>query len=122
MLGLLALDPERVTRFVTAILSCLGGYLAGFVLAGVCAYFLDRWLTRGRSPKGMHSAARHIGGIAGRGADRAHGLRGIRGRRGCGWHRDDWHHRGRAMAAPEADPRRRRPRSRKPPPSVAPAR
>ena len=65
MLGLLALDPDRIARLVTALLAVLGGYLAGFVLAGVCAHFLDRWLTGGKSMNGLHTAARHVGGIAG---------------------------------------------------------
>lgn len=65
MLGLLALDPERIARFVTAILSILGGYLAGFTVVGVAAYFLDRWLAGGKTPAGLHKVLRYVGGVAG---------------------------------------------------------
>lgn len=65
LVALFTVNPERVTALVTNILAVGGGYLAGFVGVGVTAYFLDRRLTGGKSPEGMHKVVRQIGGVIG---------------------------------------------------------
>ncbi len=61
----MTVSPERVTALVTNILAVGGGFLAGFILVGVAAYFADRRLTGGKTPAGFHSVLKRIGGVLG---------------------------------------------------------
>ena len=63
--AVLGFNPDRVAAMVVNALAVGGGFLAGFVLAGVAAHFLDKWLAAGRSPAGLHKALRYLGGICG---------------------------------------------------------
>ena len=65
MLAFLTVNPERVAALVTNILAVGGGFLAGFVLVGVAAYFADRRLTGGKTPAGFHTVLKRIGGVVG---------------------------------------------------------
>jgi len=63
--AVLGFNPDRVAAMVVNALAVGGGFLAGFVLSGVAAYFLDKWLAAGQSPAGLHKALRYLGGICG---------------------------------------------------------
>ena len=63
--AVLGFDPDHVARLSMNALAVGGGFLAGYAVTGVAAYFLDRRLTGGKSPDGMHKALRMLGGIAG---------------------------------------------------------
>ncbi len=65
LLAFLFVNPEHVTALLMNFLAVGGGFLAGFVLMGLAAYFLDRWLTGGKSPDGLHKVLRMIGGVCG---------------------------------------------------------
>lgn len=65
MLAFLSINPDRVAQLFTGLLAVAGGYVLGYVLIGVAAHFFDRRLTGGKSPGGMHKAARHVGGVVG---------------------------------------------------------
>jgi hypothetical protein len=57
-------DTDRVVRFALNLLAVGGGFLVGHVLTGVIAWALDRWVTGGKTPHGVHRVARIIGGVA----------------------------------------------------------
>src|SRR5918995_1979240 len=57
-------DTDRVVRFGLNLLAVGGGFLIGHVLTGVIAWALDRWITGGKTPQGVHRVARVFGGIA----------------------------------------------------------
>lgn len=65
LLAFLFVNPEHVTALLMNFLAVGGGFLAGFVLMGLAAYFVDRWLTGGKSPVGLHKVLRMIGGVCG---------------------------------------------------------
>lgn len=65
LLAFLFVNPEHVTALLLNFLAVGGGFLAGFVLMGLAAYFVDRWLTGGKSPDGLHKVLRMIGGVCG---------------------------------------------------------
>jgi hypothetical protein len=57
-------DTDRVVRFALNLLAVGGGFLVGHVLTGVIAWALDRWITGGKTPQGVHRVARTVGGVA----------------------------------------------------------
>ncbi len=57
-------DTDRVVQFGLNLLAVGGGFLVGHVLTGVVAWALDRWITGGKTPHGVHRVARVIGGVA----------------------------------------------------------
>jgi len=57
-------DTDRVVRFALNLLAVGGGFLVGHVLTGVIAWALDRWITGGKTPQGVHRVARMVGGAA----------------------------------------------------------
>jgi hypothetical protein len=57
-------DTERVVQFALNLLAVGGGFLVGHVLTGVIAWALDRWITGGKTPDGVHRVARVFGGAA----------------------------------------------------------
>jgi len=63
MLAIIGVDSERVTAMLVNGLAVLGGFLAGFVVFGVLAWFLDRWLTGGKAPVQLKKGCRVVGGI-----------------------------------------------------------
>lgn len=63
--AILGFDPDRIAAMAMNALAVGGGFLAGYLLATLAAYFLDRWLTGGKSPVGLHKTVRAIGGVCG---------------------------------------------------------
>ncbi len=63
--AVLGFNPDHVAALAMNALAVGGGFLAGYAVTGVAAYFLDRRLTGGKSPEGMHKALRMLGGVAG---------------------------------------------------------
>jgi hypothetical protein len=61
----LQVNPDRIAAVVVNLLAVAGGFLAGMILFGVAAYFVDKKLTGGKSPGAMHMAARWVGGLIG---------------------------------------------------------
>lgn len=61
----LGFHPDRIAAMVVNALAVGGGFLAGFVLTGIAAHYLDKWLARGQSPAGLHRAVRYVGGVCG---------------------------------------------------------
>lgn len=57
-------ETDRVVRFALNLLAVGGGFLIGHVLTGVIVWALDRWITGGKTPQGVHRVARTFGGIA----------------------------------------------------------
>ena len=62
--ALQAFDTDRIVRFGMNLLAVGGGFLVGHVLTGVIAWALDRWITGGKTPQGVHRVARMFGGAA----------------------------------------------------------
>ncbi len=63
--ALLGFNPDRIAAMAMNALAVGGGFLAGYVLTALAAYFLDRWLTGSKSPAGLHKTVRAIGGVCG---------------------------------------------------------
>ena len=63
--AVLGFNPDHVAHLAMNALAVGGGFLAGYAVTAVGTYFLDRRLTGGKSPEGMHKALRMLGGIAG---------------------------------------------------------
>ena len=63
--AVMGFNPDHVAHLALNALAVGGGFLAGYAAVGVAAYLLDRRLTGGKSPEGMHKALRMLGGIAG---------------------------------------------------------
>jgi hypothetical protein len=57
-------NAEQLTDFAMRLLAVGGGFLVGHVLSGVIAWALDRWITGGKTPQGVHRVARMFGGVA----------------------------------------------------------
>ncbi len=64
-LAVLGFNPDHVASLAMNALAVGGGFLVGYGVTAVAAYFLDRRLTGGKSPEGMHKALRMLGGVAG---------------------------------------------------------
>jgi hypothetical protein len=62
--AIIGFDTDRVVRFALNLLAVGGGFLVGHVVTGVITWALDRWITGGKTPQGVHRVARSIGGIA----------------------------------------------------------
>jgi len=65
LFALFDVNPERIAGFVMNCLAVAGGGLAGFIVVGLMAWFLDRKLTGGKSPPGLHKTVRYVGGVIG---------------------------------------------------------
>ena len=65
LLAFLFVNPERIAALVMNFLAVGGGFMVGYIVTTVTAFFLDRWLTRGRSPEGLHKTVRMVGGVCG---------------------------------------------------------
>lgn len=65
LFALFDVNPERIAGFVMNCLAVAGGGLAGFIVIGLAAWFLDRKLTGGKSPEGLHKTVRYVGGVIG---------------------------------------------------------
>ena len=65
MFALFDVNPERIAGFFMNCLAVAGGGLAGFILFFGIAWFLDRKLTGGKSPPGLHKTVRYVGGVLG---------------------------------------------------------
>ncbi len=63
--ALLGFNPDRIAAMAMNALAVGGGFLAGYLATALAAYFLDRWLTGGKSPVGLHKTVRAIGGVCG---------------------------------------------------------
>ena len=63
--AILGFDPDRIAAMAMNALAVGGGFLVGYLLTALAAYFLDRWLTGGKSPVGLHKTVRAIGGVCG---------------------------------------------------------
>lgn len=57
------LSPEKIGQFLVNGLAVAGGFLVGWVLSGLAAWFLDKRLTRGKTPAGVHRVAKILGGV-----------------------------------------------------------
>ncbi|MCZ2342002.1 MAG: hypothetical protein LC104_09430 [Bacteroidales bacterium] len=55
-------NPERFAQLIVNVLAIGGGFFIGQILSGLAAWLLDRWLTGGRSPLGLHRTIRYVGG------------------------------------------------------------
>ena len=58
-------DATHFAQFLVNCLAVAGGFLGGFVVAGVLAWWADRSLFRKRTPPRLKQAARFLGGILG---------------------------------------------------------
>lgn len=63
LLAFVGFNPERFAQLIVNVLAIGGGFLVGQVFSGLAAWLLDRWLTGGRSPIGLHRTIRYIGGV-----------------------------------------------------------
>jgi hypothetical protein len=63
--AILGFNPDRLAAMAMNALAVGGGFLAGYLVMALAAYFLDRWLTGGKSPFGLHKTVRAIGGVCG---------------------------------------------------------
>ncbi len=64
MVAFIGFDTDRVVRFALNLLAVAGGFLIGHIVTGVVAWALDRWITGGKTPQGVHRVARMLGGVA----------------------------------------------------------
>ena len=63
--AILGFNPDRLAAMAMNALAVGGGFLAGYLATALAAYFLDRWLTNGKSPVGLHKTVRAVGGVCG---------------------------------------------------------
>lgn len=63
LFAIVGFNPERFAQLIVNVLAIGGGFLVGQILTGLVAWLLDRWLTGGRSPIGLHRTIRYIGGV-----------------------------------------------------------
>ena len=63
MFAIAGIDAERVTSVIVNGLAVAGAFLAGYILFGVLAWFLDRWLTGGKAPEQLKRASKVVGGL-----------------------------------------------------------
>ncbi len=63
MFAIVGIDAERVTSVIVNGLAVAGAFLGGYILFGVLAWFLDRWLTGGKAPEQLKRASKIVGGL-----------------------------------------------------------
>lgn len=57
------LSSEKVAQLFLNCFAVAGGFLVGWVLTGLVAWFLDKRLTGGKSPATVHRVAKNLGGV-----------------------------------------------------------
>lgn len=63
LVAFIDIGVERFAQLVVNVLAVGGGFLIGQMLTAFVAWFLDRWLTGGKTPLGFKEAAKRIGGV-----------------------------------------------------------
>lgn len=61
--GFIGLDSTKAAQYLVNGLAVGGGFLAGYLLTWFGANLLDRWMTAGKTPRGVHMTARVLGGL-----------------------------------------------------------
>lgn len=65
LLAFLDVNPDRVASIVVNLLAVAGGFFGGLILTAIVTFLIDRKVTGGKSPAGLHKTARVSGGLLG---------------------------------------------------------